>query len=78
MSILSSPASVAAKPEPEPDPSVVAQRQAVEAAANAKAEEDAKKARQQYAGRTMGTQGANALFTGSAAGYGRTMGAANV
>lgn len=36
------------------------------------------KARQDAMGRTMGTQGTNALFTGGAAGYGRTMGQANV
>ena len=78
MGFFSSPASTPAKPAPEPDPELVVQREAAKAAANADNADVSEKARRRYAGRTMGTSGANATYTDTAAGFGKTLGSANI
>jgi hypothetical protein len=79
MSFFSSPASVPVKqPTDVIDPEIRKQRDAIEATTNVEQTKIAERSRQRYAGRSMGVEGANAFFTGSPAGYGRTMGSANV
>ena len=78
MGMFSSPAAVPAKPEPEEDPAQKAAREAIAQQTNTRAAAVQDAAKRRFEGRSMGTEGANATFTGSAAGYGRTMGSANI
>lgn len=63
---------------PAPDPHLAEQRKQAEARAELQAEKDYEKSTAGALGRTMGKRGARAFFTGSGAGYSRTLGGANV
>jgi hypothetical protein len=78
MSFFSSPASQPIKQAPPEDPEQTAARKAILQDADSSQAAVADRARQRYLGRTMGTAGANALYTDTAAGFSRTMGSANV
>jgi len=78
MGFFSAPAVAPPKPEPTVDPNIKAQQDAIRGQAEAAARESGDAAKRRYQGRTMGTEGANAYFTGGPAGYGRTMGQANI
>jgi hypothetical protein len=61
-----------------PDPALAAQRDAANARADVTALALADRSSTATLGKYMGTQGARALFTSTAAGYGKTLGNANV
>jgi hypothetical protein len=65
-------------PTYQPDPTLVAQQAAAEAAATAANSKIAAASASQTMGRFMGTQGGRALYTATAAGFGKTLGSANV
>lgn len=62
----------------KPDPELAAQREAAKSRADATASQTADASSSSTIGRLMGTQGGRALFTNTAAGFGRTLGNANV
>lgn len=61
-----------------PDPALKMQRDQQEARANLAAEKEAMESTQAAMGRTMGKRGARAFFTGTGAGFTRTLGGANL
>ncbi len=63
---------------PDPDPNLVAQREQAQLRADRESQDAFNAGSQRTLGRLMGTQGARALFTGTAAGFSRTLGSANV
>lgn len=65
-------------PTYQPDPTLVAQQQAAQAAATAANAKIASVSASQTMGRFMGNQGGRSLFTATSAGFGKTLGSANV
>lgn len=63
---------------PPPDPDLAAQRDLLRDRADQKAAADSQRSIENIMGRSMGTRGSRSLFTGTAAGYTRTLGSAAV
>ena len=61
-----------------PDPALAAPRDAANARADVTSAASAERSSTATLGKYMGTQGARALFTSTAAGYGKTLGNANM
>lgn len=63
---------------PPPDPDLASQRDLLRDRADQKAAAASQRSIDSIVGRSMGTRGSRSLFTGTAAGYTRTLGSASV